>query len=346
MPSPMNLARPAYLTIVLVGTVALLVLGKSLIIPFILSLIVFFLITEIRGFLVRLPFVAKRIPAWLQNTLASLIMFLLVLLVVNLLGSNIQQLSKALPTYESNIQKFTASINQQFGIDLLGQIEKFMGDFDFSNLLSNIFNGISELFGNAFIVILYVIFLILEESTFSFKLNAIYSDEEELKKAQSILAKIKKSMSSYFALKTLVSVLTGVLSYFALLIIGIEAPIFWAFLIFILNYIPTIGSLIATVFPAIFAIFQFGELQPFILILVIVGIIQLVIGNFVEPKLMGNSLNISTLVVMISLSLWGAIWGVAGMLLSVPITVIMIIIFAEFKPTRAVAIMLSEKGKV
>jgi AI-2 transport protein TqsA len=147
------------------------------------------------------------------------------------------------------------------------------------------------------------------------------------------------------AIKSLMSLLTGTLSYFVLLFIGIDAPFFWAFLIFLLNYIPAIGSLIATLFPTIFAMLQFGDITHPILVLTIVGSIQVVIGNLLEPRVMGNNLNISTLVVFITLTVWGAIWGVIGMLLSVPVTVIMILILSEIPSTRGIAILLSKRGE-
>jgi predicted PurR-regulated permease PerM len=140
--------------------------------------------------------------------------------------------------------------------------------------------------------------------------------------------------------------MTGFCSYIVLLLVGVEAPLFWAFLIFILNFIPTVGSLIATLFPAIFALFQFGEFSQSLIILSVVGSIQVVFGNFVEPKLMGSTLNISPLVVFLTLALWGLIWGITGMLLSVPITVSIIIIMSEFPGTRPIAILLSQKGLI
>ena len=140
--------------------------------------------------------------------------------------------------------------------------------------------------------------------------------------------------------------MTGVLSFFVLLLIGVDAPLFWAFLIFILNFIPTIGSLIATAFPAVFSMLQFGEFTPALMVLAFVGAIQIIVGNLIEPRLMGSSLNISPLVVFLTLALWGLIWGVTGMLLSVPITVILIIILSEFEGTRSLAIMLSQKGNI
>ena len=142
------------------------------------------------------------------------------------------------------------------------------------------------------------------------------------------------------------SFITGLGSYIALLFIGIDAPVFWAFLIFLLNYIPTIGSLIGTLFPAFFCLLQFGDLSSFLMVLGVVGTLQVIVGNLLEPKLMGNTLNISSFVAIFALSFWGTLWGITGMLLSVPITVIMVIIFSHFSSTRPVAIMLSEKGNI
>ncbi|MFT6843254.1 MAG: AI-2 transport protein TqsA [Psychroserpens sp.] len=124
----------------------------------------------------------------------------------------------------------------------------------------------------------------------------------------------------------------------------VDAPFFWALLIFLLNYIPTIGSLIATVFPAVFSLIQFGEFGPFIIILVGLGILEWLIGNIIEPRVMGKSLNISPLVTIIALVSWGQIWGITGMLLSVPITVVMVIVLSQFESTKKVAIILSENG--
>ena len=160
------------------------------------------------------------------------------------------------------------------------------------------------------------------------------------------MLQIQESVSKYIVIKTLVSLLTGFVSFIVLYLIGIESPSFWAFLIFLLNYIPTVGSLIATVFPASFCLMQFDSLMPAILVLVLVGTIQVVVGNIVEPKMIGNSMNISPLVTIIALTFWGLLWGVTGMILSVPITVIITMIFAQFDKTKPIAILMSEKGSI
>ncbi|WP_366142674.1 AI-2E family transporter [uncultured Aquimarina sp.] len=134
--------------------------------------------------------------------------------------------------------------------------------------------------------------------------------------------------------------------YIFLALMDVDAPFFWALLMFLLNYIPTVGSLIATIFPAVFSLVQFGEFTPFLIILIGLGILEWFVGNVLEPKIMGNSLNISPLVTIIALVIWGQIWGITGMLLSVPITVTMVIICSQFKNTKAIAILLSENGEL
>ena len=161
-----------------------------------------------------------------------------------------------------------------------------------------------------------------------------------------MLHKINTSVSNYIRLKTYVSLLTGGVGYVFLAIMGVDAPFFWALLIFLLNYIPTVGSLVATIFPAFFSLVQFGELPPFLTILIGLGLVQWLIGNVLEPKIMGRSLNLSPLVTILALVVWGQIWGIIGMLLSVPITVVMVIIFSQIESTRHIAITLSETGEI
>lgn len=232
------------------------------------------------------------------------------------------------------------------GVDILNELKSISSTYDFSNILKDIFTSLSGVLGNIFLVILYVVFLLLEEAFMPNKLKGMFPNSERFQSARTLFQEIDKAFGNYITLKTIISLITGTLSYVALLFIGVDFPMFWAILIFLLNYIPTIGSLIATVFPALTALLQFGEMGPFIWVLSCIGAIQLVVGNFIEPKLMGNSLNISSLVVLLSLAFWGLVWGVVGMILCVPITVVMIILFSRFEATRPIAILLSGTGKI
>jgi len=328
------------------AVVVMFIYGKNLLVPLVVALIFWFLIKEIRDLLNKVKFIEEKVPNIILNILGFAIIFAIIGGIAKILTLNIQELSKQLPVYQRNIKDLTETINTTFNIDVVSSIKEFLGEYQYAKLLSGVFNSITELFGDAFLIIIYTLFLLLEEPYFSRKINAIYSKKGDQHDVNNILVTVDKSIGRYISIKTLVSLFTGVLSYFALILLGIDAPIFWAFLIFILNYIPTVGSLIATTFPSIFAMLQFGEIMPGVWVLIIVGAIQLVVGNYIDPKLTGDSLNVSPLIVILGLAFWGAIWGIIGMFLSVPITVMLIIIFSEIPSTRPIAILLTKDGNI
>lgn len=342
----MKISQIAYSLIVLIASVVILTYGQGLLIPFILAFILWFIIKELRDLLRKIKFIREKIALWIVSVFSALVVSGILGFAIRMLSLNIQQITTVLPEYQANMSKILHLLNDLTGMDVAESLKGFYKNFNLTDIISKLISSITNIFSNAFMILLYTLFFFLEEFAFRNKIKAIYPNPEKYHQVHEMIAKVDKSVGQYLLLKTFVSILTGFLSYIALLIIGVEAPLFWAFLIFVLNYIPTIGSLIGTTFPAIFALLQFGEVVPFVAVLIVVGIIQVIIGNIVEPKLMGDSLNISSLVVILTLSFWGSIWGITGMILSVPITVIMIIVFAEFPQTRFIAILLSDEGKV
>ncbi len=341
----MDFSKRIYFLILIIAIVAVMIFAQSLIIPFVLAVLFWFVIRVIKNTLRKVKFI-RSWPAWLMTILSSALLIVMLGLAVSLISNNIQQLSDAAPAYQENIIILSELINETFDINLVDWLSEQIESFDFAGILSSLFSALTSIFGDAFLIIIYLVFILIEEPIFPRKIKAMYKDPEKLAHTQAMFEKIDRSINNYIAIKTVTSLATGTLSFFVLLAVGVDAPFFWAFLIFILNFIPTIGSLIATFFPALFAMLQFGDFTHPVLILAIVGGIQLLIGSVLEPRIMGNSLNMSTLVVILTLVLWGMIWGVVGMLLSVPIMVILILIMAEIPGTRSIAILLSKKGDV
>jgi len=324
----------------------LLVYGEPIIVPFVIALLIWFVVKKMRNLLDKNAFIRKFIPSWLKTGLASFVIFGGIFFIVQMLTNNIQSLANSYSEYISNIESIGLKINEIFKINLTKELNHFVANFDFSSYLESLFNSLSEILGNMVMIIFYVVFLFVEESLFQHKIKLIFEPRNRFDKVSQILQKIDKSMSSYIGLKSLVSLLTTTLSYFIMLAVGIDSPVFWAFLIFMFNFIPSIGPILGTLLPALFCLIQFGTFTPALIVLFGVGGVSVLVGSLVEPKLMGNTLNISPLVAILSLALWGSIWGIIGMLLSVPITVAMIIIFSQFPSTRSIAILLSEKGRV
>ena len=342
----MAVQRIASIIFIVFAVIAFLIVGQNILIPVILSFFSWFLIKEIREILDKITWVKRVLPRWVKTLFGVLSLLIVIGVFSNLLVRNAQNLANSLQNYDSSLTNITESISQSIGIDIGKSINSFAGNLEFNKIISELVNSITGLLSNSIMVLLYLIFILMEENTFLHKMKAIYPDNERFNTINDVLLKIEKSIGKYISIKTFLSFVTGTFSYLILLLMGVESALFFAFLIFILNFIPTIGSLIGTLFPALMALIQFGEetYTPFILVLVLIGSVQVIVGNFLEPKLLGNSLNISSLVVILSLTIWGAIWGIAGMVLSVPITVIIIIVCSNFKSTKNIAILLSEKG--
>lgn len=338
-----NIASSLIITfLVIIG----LVYAKPILVPFVIALLIWFIVKKTRNLIDKIRFVHKYIPMWVKTMLASFAIFGLLFFIAKLLTSNIENISKSYDSYASNVAIIAGKINASTGINVNDEITKFLTGSGFTNYLESFFNSITEILGDTVMIIFYTVFLFIEETLFQRKIKVIFGNRSGKGSFDSMMKKIDASLSSYISLKSLISLLTTTVSYFILLAVGIDSPMFWAFLIFMFNFIPSVGPIMGTVLPALFSLLQFGEFTPFIIILVSLGLVAMLVGSLVEPRLMGNTLNISPLVAILSLAVWGAIWGIVGMLLSVPITVTMIIIFSQFKSTRNVAILLSEKGKV
>jgi predicted PurR-regulated permease PerM len=215
-------------------------------------------------------------------------------------------------------------------------------------------NSLSGLVGDIVLILIYVAFLYVTSATFSRKLDRVFVRPADRERARLIGADIRRTMEQYLWVQTALSIITTSLTYVTLLVIGFDNALFWSVVIFVLNYIPTIGSIIATVLPAVFAIVQPAWAPPYmpddspllcaLIVFLGISVWQFVIGNFVSPRMTSNSLNLSALVVLLSLAVWGALWGPAGMFLSAPLTVLVMIVLAQIPGARWIAVLMSADG--
>lgn len=341
-----NLKNIANFFIISISIVAVLTLGRDLLIPFVFAMLLWFVVKQIRILLDKVAFIKNKIPGWIKNLVSFVLIVLVLNSLFNIVFANVRLLMTSYQKYEVNLGVLINSINETFHIDLMEHIEIFLADFDFGSVLFSVFSYSTDIVSKTVMVLIYAIFFFWEESSFQVKLQKLFPDKEQFDNTYEMIRKVERSTAKYLGLKTLISVTTGVLSYIVFLIVGVDFPVFWAFLIFVLNFIPVIGSIVSTLFPVVFSLLQFGDFVPGLMVLLFVGSIQFFIGNIMDPRLMGNSVNLSPLVIILSLAFWGAIWGITGMLLSVPIMVIIVIILSKFPNTKALAILLSGDGQV
>ena len=238
----------AYFFVIAISVIAALVYGQGLLMPLIMGMLVWFIMRALKASLNKVPFIRNHFPSWLKSLLSSAIILSLLVSLINILSQNIASLSQSYELYQPNVDWVIASINDRFNLNIVEVLQKQMGDFDFGNLLSSVLSSLSEMVGNTFMIAIYALFIVLEESNFIPKLRKLFANQSTYEETMSILGKIDASVSNYLKLKTFVSLITGLVSYAVLRIMGVDSPEFWAFLIFLLNFIPTIGSLMALYF--------------------------------------------------------------------------------------------------
>ncbi len=337
--------KTAAVLISLGGIVTIFLFFKNFLQPLVIALLFWFIIIEVRGGLSKIKIKKKSLPRVVLTILSTGIVFFSFYVSINIIIININKLTANFELYSTNLVALLEKIETLIGVGSLGEsIENQKGALMTS--AANAASSLATFIGRLFLVFFYVLFILLEETKINKKLDKMYGSANKSNKVIKTWAKIHDLLHDYLTIKLLTSFLTGFLSFFVLLYLGIELPALWAFIIFILNFIPSVGSIIATSFPVLFSIVQYADVKQTISVLVGVLAVQILIGNVVEPKLMGNKLNLSPLVVVIGLVFWGSIWGIMGMLLSVPIMASLMIIFSQFPNTRNTAIFLSQNGEI
>ncbi|MCG8575981.1 MAG: AI-2E family transporter [Flavobacteriales bacterium] len=313
--------------------------GKNLLIPFVLGLVAWYLLNAIRKPISRIKLGSKNIPWWLQWVIAAHIFALSVGFLGIMVVDNFEEFVEVYPKYHDNILAFTESASTDYNLPF--SVDEVIHDMDVPTMMTELLNSSVNLISTISMVIIYVIFLILEQSIFPKKMRLIFKDKERMESFTETTKKIDESIHSYLSLKTFLCLISGVIAYVILISIGVDFAILWAFLIFLFNYIPIIGPFLGVLFPTLIALIQFEGYLDAVLVVSLLSTVQLIIGNIIEPKVLGDRLNLSPLTVIVALAFWGSLWGIAGMFLCVPITVILMIIFAQFPATRSAAILLS-----
>lgn len=286
---------------------------------------------------------------WLQSKgvpkVLALILILVAILVVGLMfgaliGPSLSRFLGSLPDYQERLSVQVATlVGWLRGKGIRIPQEEIARAFHpgwVMTLAGGIISALSSMLTDAFLILLTVVFILLEAADFPEKLRTMLKDPE---RSLSTLHKFSQSAKRYMVIKTMISAAVGFFIWLWLLILGVDYPVLWGTLSFLLNYVPNIGSVIAAVPVALLALVQLG---PGAALLAVLGfvVVHVVVGSILEPKLMGKGLSLSTLVVFLSLVFWGWVLGPIGMILSVPMTSLVKIGLESREETRGFAIML------
>ena len=287
----------------------------------------------------------KKVPQGLAITMVFIIIIAVFVGFGELIGTSMSSFSEDAPKYEQNLREMGAAIFQfadNHGIKIsTDEMTKLFDPSKIMGITAGFLGQLGGFMGNAFTIFFLVLFLLMELDSFSVKTRAIVKGSGG---SLDFLDTIGNSIRHYLSIKTMTSILTGVLIWISLAIIGVDYAIIWALIAFLLNYIPNIGSIIAAIPAVLFALVQLGFGGVIWTTGAFVAV-NMVIGNVVEPKMMGKGMGLSTFIVFASLIFWGFILGTVGMFLSVPLTMTIKIMLEQNPKTKWMAIFLGTQGE-
>ncbi len=315
--------------------------ASSILVPFFLAVFIAIICTPPLFWLQR-----KGVPK-----VFALVLILVAILVVGLLfgvliGPSLNNFLSSLPGYQEQLSTHIAALMswlRQKGVNI--PAEEVSGALHpgwVMILAGGIFAALSSVLTHAFLILLTVVFILLEAADLPKKLRVVLKNPE---RSLSTIEKFSQSAKRYLVIKTLISAAVGVVIWLWLLILGVDYPVLWGTLSFLLNYVPNIGSIIAALPVALLALVQLGLGSALLTVLGFV-VVHIVLGNIIEPKLTGKGLSLSTLVVFLSLVFWGWVLGPIGMILSVPMTSLVTIALESYEGTRGLAFMLGSDTEI
>jgi predicted PurR-regulated permease PerM len=316
----------------------LLKLAKPVLFPLFLALFLSYAISPLLDFLMRLK---------IHKSLAIVILLVLTFFCLYLMGALFYSSGKSFaaefPLYGEKINALLRDLESEFPflrdkLNLTSLLEFFNAEKIASLVLASLGPFLS-FFSNLLLIFVFLVFILAGRGRLGGKIQKSFG-KDDAGRLLSVLTHINKQTQKYIAIKTVVSLMNGLAVGIILLLFGVDFAVVFGFLAFLLNYIPNFGSFIATLFPVLLAFLQFGTIWVPFWILIILVALDAVLGNFVEPRLMGKGLGLSPLLVLFSLLFWGWLWGLPGMILAVPILAVIKIICANVPSLRAVEVLM------
>ncbi len=344
-----RLAQGPFFLIALVAlVVACLSATRDYVVPVAVAVLIWFLINAIADGISAMPVFEGHLPKRLAKALSIVLMLTATLATGRVVAENMVALSQTI-RFDGDLSQSpfiiqVRALAAEIGLGDVIQLEWLLDRIGIESWIGAVLNAARSLLSDISLVFLYVLFLLVDERFYEAKLRALAPNEERRERIRSALRRVTQETRLYLRLMSLVSAGVAIVTYLVCRGAGLEGAGFWGFLAFLLNFIPTIGSIMAVVLPVLFAMLTLPDWTLVVGMMLALSATQFVAGEVVVPRLMGDSLNLSSFVILLALVVWGAIWGPAGMFLAIPLTVILMLIFARFEATRPLAVMLSRDG--
>ena len=336
-----NVSRVALVVLAVIAAGAAMNWAASILTPLVLALFLTVLIDSFARFLQRR---APALPGWADLPVALLISTIGFGVTVFVVVDNAAAFSAKLVADAPRLNHTLMQVSALAGVKAPPTVEALINQINPARYFGDVAHALQSFASGAVYVFIYTGFLIAARAGLRSKVDALWPVVEEREQAIIVFSRIRDGVERYLWIQTVTGALITLLSWALMAAMGLQNATFWAFLIFIIVFIPVIGGLIAAVLPPLFALVQFPTLWEPVALFCGLQTILFVVGSILLPRMQRDGLNIDPVVVLLSLAVWGAIWGIPGMFLSTPLTVTGIIILAQFPNSRWIAVLLSGDG--
>jgi predicted PurR-regulated permease PerM len=340
-PQPSQLSRVALTFLAVIASGAALYWLSGILTPLALAIFAAIMVDGFARVLEhRLPGVTRRAALPLALLLSLAMFGMAVFIVVQNAGDFVTQLMDYVPKLNRQMAHFAALTH----LRIPRTIDQLILQLDPAKYVGQLARSLEGFASTTLFVLVYLGFVLASRGGFERKIVGLFPNREERHDAMNALMRIRDGVEQYLWVQTLAALMVAGASWVAMQLIGLNNAIFWAFLIFLAVYVPVVGGTFAGIAPPLFALVQFDSYWPAIILLIALQVIGNVVGNVIYPRMQGRSLNIDPIAILLALAFWGSIWGVAGMFLSTPLTVSLMVILAQFRSTRWAAVLLSADG--
>jgi AI-2 transport protein TqsA len=314
---------------------AILVIGRPLLAPLAFAILVWAILNALAEMLER-----WRLPTALAWTCSLLLIAAALYLIARVLGNEADAVADEAPAYLAKLQTLSQSTLTFLHLGHAANFGDLLGTPNVANVIGQVAASAGSFLFTLAMIVVYVGFLLAEQRHLPEKLERLQQNPARRDEAGEVIHAIARQVQTYLGMCTLLSAIMAAATYALLVAMHVSFAGFWALVLFLATYIPTVGA-IGVLLPALMAMLQYGSFAPFLIIVVVLGAVHFVLANIVSTILLGRTLNLSPLGIILSLSFWGLIWGIAGLFLAVPITGAFAIVCRHIEGLNWIAVALA-----
>ena len=341
----MAAARPISVAQILTGTaaaIAMLWFFRAVLVPFVVAFVLAVLVSAlVRWIRARAP----RAPGWAVSLLAGVLVIAMASGGIFVMAQGMMQITAQGPALVQRIDEIVVNASTSMHLNRPLHLSTLVGSVSIPQIAGMLLSSVQGLLSGVLLMIVYFGFMLAGRRRISLKINHLGGPPGSGRAIRSVVAKIADDVETYVWVQTITGLMLTVSAAVVMAAVGLNNILFWSVMFFLLTFIPNIGVTVGSIAPALFALLQFPTVWQAIVIFVVIQVVATIVGNFIYPRLQAQTQNIDPVATILSLAFWTLLWGLAGAFLAVPMTLMSMMVFAQFDRTRWVTALLSNDGK-